>query len=754
MLLAACDGPPDGNGDGGASAQPPSLVAIVPATSEECPAGGQKVRTGVDANRDGTLQDGEVGHEALLCQPGRALITTTAEPPGEECPEGGARVDAGIDDDGDGILDPDEIDSTSYVCDGMMGGRGTEALVSLSDEPAGENCASGGTRIDAGLDDDGDGVLDPEEVDSTAYACSIAGAVSLVSLTPEPPGPSCAGGGQRVDVGIDDDGDGVLDPEEIDSTAYVCDGMPGAAALVSLTSEPPGANCPEGGSRIDAGLDHDGDGVLDPEEVRSTGYTCATAGITSLVTVAPEPAGVNCADGGQRIDAGLDDDGDGVLSAVEIDETAYVCDGVATVPFTISTETLPVARVGAPYRAVVTAVGGVGGSYSWSVAPGSMLPAGLTLEPEGTPSTGLGGSPTTVGPVSFVLRVTDFFGTVAERRFDLDIVRDLAVTSFVLAPAENGTTYDDALEAVGGSGGGYTWAVVAGALPPGLALSSSTGVISGTPSAGGGSFVVEVTDDRGATRTARVLIPSKTRWVALAGDVVTDGSDEVFVVEVDGATPGPMTRISPANPPPFDFSSDQWEERVQLSPDGRAVAFLGPFDSAGVDELYVTDLRGATPGATVRVNPPLVAGGDVRRFFWAPDGSRLAFIGDVETDNASELYVVSIVDGAPSGPVSKVAGGNVNYNGVFFAPDGDALVHLAGELYYVDLSAAAPAPSTKISPPIPPGRSIGFADVVVTSGAVIFCAPLNGPVYWVDVSGAAPGAPVQVSAPGASATNP
>lgn len=350
--------------------------------------------------------------------------------------------------------------------------------------------------------------------------------------------------------------------------------------------------------------------------------------------------------------------------------------------------------------------------------------------------------------------MTDFFGTVAERRFDLDIVRDLAVTSFVLAPAENGTTYDDALEAVGGSGGGYTWAVVAGALPPGLALSSSTGVISGTPSAGGGSFVVEVTDDRGATRTARVLIPSKTRWVALAGDVVTDGSDEVFVVEVDGATPGPMTRISPANPPPFDFSSDQWEERVQLSPDGRAVAFLGPFDSAGVDELYVTDLRGATPGATVRVNPPLVAGGDVRRFFWAPDGSRLAFIGDVETDNASELYVVSIVDGAPSGPVSKVAGGNVNYNGVFFAPDGDALVYLAGELYYVDLSAAAPAPSTKISPPIPPGRSIGFADVVVTSGAVIFCAPLNGPVYWVDVSGAAPGAPVQVSAPGASATNP
>src|SRR5690606_40646932 len=133
------------------------------------------------------------------------------------------------------------IDSTACVCDGMMGGRGAEALVSLSDEPAGENCASGGTRIDAGLDDDGDGVLDPEEVDSTAYACSVAGAVSLVSLTPEPPGPSCAGGGQRVDVGIDDDGDGVLAPEEIDATAYVCDGMARAAATTTARTGPPGA---------------------------------------------------------------------------------------------------------------------------------------------------------------------------------------------------------------------------------------------------------------------------------------------------------------------------------------------------------------------------------------------------------------------------------------------------------------------------------------------------------------------------------
>ena len=51
-----------------------------------------------------------------------------------------------------------------------------------------------------------------------------AGATSLVTVTTEPPGVNCPNGGVRIDTGIDTNGNGVLDPSEIQSTAYVCNG--------------------------------------------------------------------------------------------------------------------------------------------------------------------------------------------------------------------------------------------------------------------------------------------------------------------------------------------------------------------------------------------------------------------------------------------------------------------------------------------------------------------------------------------------
>ena len=41
-----------------------------------------------------------------------------------------------------------------------------------------------------------------------------------------PPGPICAAGGTRVDVGIDSNGNGVLEPSEVQQTADVCSGAP------------------------------------------------------------------------------------------------------------------------------------------------------------------------------------------------------------------------------------------------------------------------------------------------------------------------------------------------------------------------------------------------------------------------------------------------------------------------------------------------------------------------------------------------
>jgi hypothetical protein len=46
----------------------------------------------------------------------------------------------------------------------------------------------------------------------------------LIKITTESAGGNCANGGLRIDVGVDDDDNNVLDNAEIDSTAYVCNG--------------------------------------------------------------------------------------------------------------------------------------------------------------------------------------------------------------------------------------------------------------------------------------------------------------------------------------------------------------------------------------------------------------------------------------------------------------------------------------------------------------------------------------------------
>lgn len=58
--------------------------------------------------------------------------------------------------------------------DGSDGNDGLESLTVVSNEPSGENCLLGGSRIDVGIDSNRNGVLDsdPNEVDHTEYLCN------------------------------------------------------------------------------------------------------------------------------------------------------------------------------------------------------------------------------------------------------------------------------------------------------------------------------------------------------------------------------------------------------------------------------------------------------------------------------------------------------------------------------------------------------------------------------------------------------
>lgn len=241
--------------------------------------------TGVLAQTGCPGQGAATGDGGTLVVGRSSLVRIADEPPGAACPAGGLRVEVGVDDDGDGLLDDDEVDGApSFVCSGDEGGGAPASLVTVREEPPGEHCANGGQRVESGRDADGDGLLDDEEVESAAYACAgapgAAGAAALVELSDAA---ACAGGGVAVSVGLDSDGDGVLDGDEVALTRAVCAGAAGADAdggadggetLVDVVDEPAGAACPQGGKRVQLGRDTDGDGLLDPEEVSDTAVIC------------------------------------------------------------------------------------------------------------------------------------------------------------------------------------------------------------------------------------------------------------------------------------------------------------------------------------------------------------------------------------------------------------------------------------------------------------------------------------------------
>jgi len=183
--------------------------------------------------------DGPAGSAGLL-----PLTAVQAEPAGVHCAQGGSRIDAGLDLDANHTLDTAEVTSTQYVCHGAAPAIAATSLVRVSAEAAGSHCTLGGSRVDAGIDGNANGVLDAAEVSSTAYVCQASaggtgpvggtgptgtsGTVMLTAIAPEAAGANCAQGGQRVTLGTDTNGNGALDTAEVTSTRYLCNGAPAA----------------------------------------------------------------------------------------------------------------------------------------------------------------------------------------------------------------------------------------------------------------------------------------------------------------------------------------------------------------------------------------------------------------------------------------------------------------------------------------------------------------------------------------------
>lgn len=203
----------------------------------------------------------------------------------------------------------------------------------------------------------------------------------------------------------------------------------------------------------------------------------------------------------------------------------------------ISTVSLPNGTVGQSYSASLAASGGTG-TLTWSVASGSALPAGLSLNPA---SGAISGSPTAAGTANVNFQVADAVGATATRQLMIAISGNPVVISTTSLPAGSvNQPYAATLQASGGTGTGYRWSLAPGSvqLPAGLTLNPTTGAISGTPTVPGTTnFTVRVTDsadvfaDRGlslaiagpALTIVTSALPQGMRGVRYSSQVQAEG---------------------------------------------------------------------------------------------------------------------------------------------------------------------------------------------------------------------------------------
>lgn len=271
-----------------------------------------------------------------------ALVRTTSEPVGANCSTGGIRIDFGQDANNNNVLDSAEVNLiyTKYVCNGSQGPQGIQgpvgpqgivgpagpvtngALIRTSVEAPGSNCTTGGFRMEFGQDTNGNNNLDSTEVNPifTRFVCNgsqgpqgiqgIQGPVgpagpvtngALIRSSVETPGTNCSTGGIRMEFGQDANGNNILEPGEVNNTLtqFVCNGSQGPIGPAGPTG-PAGATGPIG-----------------------------STGKNSLIKTTTEPAGANCTNGGVKVEVGTDQNSNGILDATEINLslTKYVCNG-------------------------------------------------------------------------------------------------------------------------------------------------------------------------------------------------------------------------------------------------------------------------------------------------------------------------------------------------------------------------------------------------------------------------------------------
>lgn len=268
----------------------------------------------------------------------------------------------------------------------------------------------------------------------------------------------------------------------------------------------------------------------------------------------------------------------------------------------IATSSLPPPVRGTPYAQTIVATSGAP-PYTFAVVSGA-LPANLTLNPvTGT----ISGLVTGSGAYNFRVRATDAATQYAEQSYaGVVIVPVLSISPATLPGGKVGVPFAATTFTTTGGIGAYTYAITAGALPPGLSLSPA-GVLAGTPTAAGtANITITATDTYNATASQSLTVVISDAAPVAADDLASVAANGNSSVDVTGNDSGVITSVAMVTAPqhgtavvsglnilytpaPNYFGSDSLRYTV-----------TGPGGTSAPATLTLTVSAGPVPVATAR----------------------------------------------------------------------------------------------------------------------------------------------------------
>ncbi len=186
----------------------------------------------------------------------------------------------------------------------------------------------------------------------------------------------------------------------------------------------------------------------------------------------------------------------------------------------ITPPALPGAQVGAAYNVTLQTTGGVP-PVQGAPDQAPALPPGLTLN---LATLTISGTPTMPGTYSFPVIARDSQGATTTRTFSITVSPSFRIITTALPSGTVGQPYGAVVQTEGGSPP-ISFAVTGGALPPGVSLNATTGVLSGIPTSPGRfQFTLIATSGNLVTAPVTFVVSIERPSLDFTPDVLPNGA--------------------------------------------------------------------------------------------------------------------------------------------------------------------------------------------------------------------------------------